>query len=110
MVEVRKVSDESAASYDRLQKSVAKTAKEIASTNKELLNSSADYLRLGYNLNESEQLAKNTAIYKNVGDGIDIETATEDMITAMKAFDIQAKDSMKVVDSYNQVDFLPLCA
>lgn len=103
MVEVRKVSDETEASYANFQKTIASTAKEIASTNAELLNSSADYLRLGYNLEESAKLAENTALFVNVGDGVDIEEATEDIITAMKAFNIEAEDSMKIVDSYNQI-------
>lgn len=103
MVEVKKVSDETEASYANFSKTIASTAKEIASTNKDLLNSSADYLRLGYNLDQSSELAKNTGLFVNVGDGIDIESATEDMITAMKAFDIQAEDSIKIVDSYNEI-------
>ena len=79
------------------------TAKEIASTNKELLNSSADFLRLGYSLDQANDLAKNATLFVNVGDGVDITSATEDMITAMKAFDIQAEDSIKIVDDYNQI-------
>ena len=103
MTEVRKVSDATEASYARFQKTVASTAKEIASTNKELLNSSADFLRLGYSLEQAEDLAKNATLFVNVGDGVDITEATEDMITAMKAFDIQAEDSIKIVDDYNQI-------
>ena len=103
MTEVRKVSSATDAQYESFQKNISSTAKEIASTNKELLNSSADFLRLGYSLDEASDLAKNATLFVNVGDGVDINTATEDMITAMKAFDIQAKDSIKIVDSYNQI-------
>jgi len=103
MIEIKKVSDETEASYKNFSQTVAASAKEIASTNKELLNSSADYLSLGYNIEQAEELAKNTALFVNIGDGIDINTATEDIITAMRAFDIQAEDSIKIVDSYNQI-------
>ena len=103
MTEVRKVSSATDAQYESFQKTISSTAKEIASTNKELLNSSADFLRLGYSLDEASDLAKNATLFVNVGDGVDVNTATEDMITAMKAFDIQAKDSIKIVDSYNQI-------
>lgn len=103
MVQLRKVSDETNATYEQFQSQMAETAKSIASTNKELLNSAADYVRLGQTIEEAGELAKNTAIYVNVGDGIDINAATEDMITAMKAFDIKAEESMKIVDSYNQI-------
>lgn len=103
MTEVRKVSEATESQYSSFQQTVASTAKEIASTNKELLNSSADFLRLGYDLNQAEDLAKNATLFVNVGDGVDITAATEDMITAMKAFDIQAEDSIKIVDDYNQI-------
>ena len=103
MTEVRKVSDATEAQYASFRDTVSSTAKEIASTNKELLNSSADFLRLGYSLEQAEDLAKNATLFVNVGDGVDITEATEDMITAMKAFDIQAEDSIKIVDDYNQI-------
>lgn len=103
MTEVRKVSEATETQYASFQKTVASTAKEIASTNKELLNSSADFLRLGYSIDQASDLAKNATLFVNVGDGVDITEATEDMITAMKAFDIQAEDSIKIVDSYNQI-------
>ena len=94
MTEVRKVSEGTEAQYKSFQQTVSSTAQEIASTNKELINSSADFSRLGYSLEQAESLAKNTTLFVNVGDGIDITAATEDMITAMKAFDIKAEDSI----------------
>lgn len=100
---VRKVSEGTEAQYKSFQQTVSSTAQEIASTNKELINSSADFSRLGYSLEQAESLAKNTTLFVNVGDGIDITAATEDMITAMKAFDIKAEDSIKIVDDYNQI-------
>lgn len=103
MTEVRKVSNATETQYASFRNTVSSTAKEIATTNKELLNSSADFLRLGYSLEQASDLAKNATLFVNVGDGVDITEATEDMITAMKAFDIQAKDSIKIVDDYNQI-------
>ena len=103
MTEVRKVSEGTEAQYKSFQQTVSSTAQEITSTNKELINSSADFSRLGYSLEQAESLAKNTTLFVNVGDGIDITAATEDMITAMKAFDIKAEDSIKIVDNYNQI-------
>lgn len=103
MTEVRKVSSATETQYASFRDTVSSTAKEIATTNKELLNSSADFLRLGYSLDQASDLAKNATLFVNVGDGVDITEATEDMITAMKAFDIQAEDSIKIVDDYNQI-------
>lgn len=103
MTEVRKVSNATEGQYKSFRNTISSTAKEIATTNKELLNSSADFLRLGYSLDQASDLAKNATLFVNVGDGVDITEATEDMITAMKAFDIQAEDSIKIVDDYNQI-------
>lgn len=103
MTEVRKVSNATETQYTSFRDTISSTAKEIATTNKELLNSSADFLRLGYSLDQASDFAKNATLFVNVGDGVDITEATEDMITAMKAFDIQAKDSIKIVDDYNQI-------
>lgn len=103
MTEVRKVSEATENQYDSFRSTMSSTAKEIATTNKELLNSSADFLRLGYSLDQASDLAKNATLFVNVGDGVDITEATEDMITAMKAFDIKAEDSIKIVDDYNQI-------
>lgn len=103
MTEVRKVSNATETQYASFKDTISSTAKEIATTNKELLNSSADFLRLGYSLDQASDLAKNATLFVNVGDGVDITEATEDMITAMKAFDIKAEDSIKIVDDYNQI-------
>lgn len=103
MVEVRKVSDETTATYSAFEKELAQVAKQIASTNTELRNSAADWLRLGESIEDASELAKNAAVYVNVGDGIDIDTATSDMIIAMRAFGIEAKNSMEIVDAYNEV-------
>lgn len=83
------MSDATEAQYASFRDTISSTAKEIASTNKELLNSSADFLRLGYSLDQASDLAKNATLFVNVGDGVDITEATE--------------DSIKIVDDYNQI-------
>ena len=43
-------------------------------------------------------------MYKNVGDGIeDISQASESIISTMKAFGIEANNSMSIVDRFNEV-------
>lgn len=103
MTELKKVTDETALSYANFQKAAGKTAVDVGATTKDIITSTADYSRLGYALDESAELAKNTAIYKNVGDGIDINTATEDIVSITKAYDIAAEKSMHVIDVLNEV-------
>lgn len=43
-------------------------------------------------------------MYKNVGDGIDdVAQASESIISTMKAFNIEATDSMGIVDRFNEI-------
>ena len=55
-------------------------------------------------MSEATELAKAASVYKNVGDGIDsVEQATESIISTMKAFGIEADNSMAIVDKFNEV-------
>ena len=56
----------------------------------------------GYTLKEASELAKNANIYANVGD-LEIGTATEHLISIMKAFNIEAENSIDVIDALNEV-------
>lgn len=102
MTELNKTSDATSEQYANFKKQASSIASEVGSTNSEVIQSAADWSRLGYSIEEVGNLAKNASIYSNVGD-LDIDTATSDMVTAMKAFNIEAKNSIKIVDAYNEV-------
>ena len=62
------------------------------------------FARLGYTLDEATSLADSANLYKNVGDGItDINEASQSIISTMKAFNIEADDSISIVDKFNEV-------
>jgi TP901 family phage tail tape measure protein len=103
MVELRKVTDGTAQEYEDFRKEINATASEIASTNKDLISSAADWARLGYSIKEATELARDAQIFVNVGDGVDIKGATDMMITAMKAFNIEADEALSIVDKYNEI-------
>lgn len=103
MVELRKVTDGTAKEYEEFGKTIRATAVEIASTNSNLIQSTADWARLGYSIKEATELAKDAQIFVNVGDGVDIKGATDMMITAMKAFNIEAEEALSIVDKYNEI-------
>ena len=103
MVELKKVTSETSATYDRFLTNAGIRARNLGTTIADVVNSSADFARLGYTINEAAELADTAIIYKNVGDGIaDIGDASESVISTMKAFGIQAKDSMSIVDKFNE--------
>ena len=104
LTELKKVTDETNATYDAFLQTAAKTAGVIGSTVSEFTNATADFARLGYNLAEATELAKAASVYKNVGDGItDISQASESIISTMKAFGVEAEDAMGIVDRFNEV-------
>lgn len=102
MTELKKVTNETDTAYDQFFQRSANQAKEIGAAMSNYINSTADFARLGYSLEDSEQLAKTTAIYYNVADGMEsIDEATQSVISTIKAFNIDVKDSMEIVDLFN---------
>ena len=89
---------------DEFRTATEKTSAEIGATQVALVQSTATFARLGYNLSDSAELGKNAALFSNVGDeGMTSTEAAEDMVAIMKGFNIQAEDSIHIVDALNQV-------
>lgn len=104
MTELYKVTDNSQHEYDKFRTATEKTSAEIGATQVALVQSTATFARLGYNLSDSAELGKNAALFSNVGDeGMTSTEAAEDMVAIMKGFNIQAEDSIHIVDALNQV-------
>lgn len=109
MTELKKVTDLTNASYERFALSAQQTAKRIGATVSDTINATADFARLGFNIDDASMLAEAALVYKNVGDGIDdISIATESLISTFKAFGGEASEAMGIVDEFNEVGkFVP---
>lgn len=103
MTELRKVTVATSEQFDEFKDRAKKSAQEYGATVSEIVNSTSTFSRLGYKLEEAEELGKIATLYKNVGDGITEEQASEDLISTMKAFKIEAKDAITIVDKFNEV-------
>lgn len=104
MTELKKVTNETDATYEKFLVNATSRAKELGASLSDTVNATADFARLGYGIEDAEKLADAAIIYKNVGDGIeDIGTASESIIATMQAFGINAKDAMSIVDKFNEV-------
>ena len=109
MTELAKVSG---LSIDQLENRFGKwanTAKELGATVSDTISASADWSRLGYSIDEAEKLAEVAILYKNVGDGIDIEAANESLVSTMQGFQLEANQAESVIDSFNEVDLFASC-
>lgn len=103
MTELKKVTDETDATYSRFLDGAADRARSLGTSLEDVVTSTADYARLGYSLDEATNLADSSIVYKNVGDGLsDINEASESIISTMKAFNIEADSSMSIVDKFNE--------
>ena len=110
MTELKKVTDESASSYDRFLTNAASKAREIGTTVDGLVESTADFARLGYDFADAQGLAEVANIYAVVGDEIDsVETATQSLISTLTAFKDEANGlsdsdfALSIVDKMNEV-------
>lgn len=102
MTELYKVANDSEEALKAFGKEAYNIASTIGSTGVEIINSASDWEKLGYAIDEASELAKNSALYANVGD-MDISTATEHMVSSLKAFNVEAKDSITLVDKFNNI-------
>ena len=103
ITELAKVSEASASQiYDDFN-SYADIAKEVGGTISDTISATADWSRNGYNIPDAKELAEVAMIYKNVGDGIDIDQANEYLISTLRGFSLEAKDAMNIIDSINEV-------
>lgn len=103
LTELKKVTDETDAAYNKFLQDMSKTAGIIGSTVKDLTTMAAEWSRLGYSMAESAKLAESTAILLNVSEFSDATEASEALISTMQAFQYTADESTHVVDILNEV-------
>lgn len=104
MTELKKVTDETDASYKEFLKDAGSTSAVIGSTISDFTEASATFARLGYDLEQSASMAETAIVYKNVADGLDsVEESSQSIISTMMAFGIEANDTMSIIDRFNAV-------
>lgn len=104
LTELKKVTDETDATYKKFLTTASQTAGQIGSTVKDFTNATADFARLGYNIEQASDLAKAASVYATVGDEIsDISEASDSIISTMHGFGIEAGNAMTIVDKFNEV-------
>ena len=102
MTNLYKVTDETSSKYNQFLESSSKSAHELGRSISSLVEQTANWAKLGFSIDEAEQLAKISSIYANVGE-VDNDTAVSDMVTAMKAFNIEASEAITIVDKLNKL-------
>lgn len=103
ITELAKVSEQSSKQiYDDFS-SYADIAKEVRGTISDTIVATADWSKNGYSIPDSKQLAEVSQLYKNVGDGINIDEANESLISTLQGFKLEADQAEHIVDVFNEV-------
>ena len=103
ITELAKVSEQSSSQIYADFDSYADIAKEVRGIISDTIAATADWSKNGYSIPDSKQLAEISQLYKNVGDGIDIDTANESLISTLKGFQLEADQAEHIVDVFNEV-------
>ena len=106
MTELKKVTDETNATYNKFLENATLRAQSLGAKLSDVVTASADFARLGFNIDQAEKLADAAILYKNVGDGIeDISDASESIIATLQAFgdEVAPEDVMTIIDKFNEV-------
>ena len=103
LTELRKVSEATEQRLTTNFKISADTAKELGATISDVISATADWSRMGYNIDQAEELARVSTLYKNVGDGIDVETANNSLISTLQGFQLDTSEAERIIDKFNEV-------
>ena len=103
LTELKKVTDDTEETYDRFLDTAASTSARIGSTLSNMTSATAEFAKLGYDINTAADMAESALVYTNVGDNVDVETGSQSIISTMKAFGIEANNTMSIVDKFNEV-------
>lgn len=103
ITELAKVSDVSVSSVYQDFQSYADISKEIGGTISDTISATTDWSQNGYRLPDSKQLAEVAQLYKNVGDGIDIDEANASLISTLRGFQLDADQAEHIIDVFNEV-------
>ena len=103
ITELAKVSEQSSKQIYSDFDSYADIAKEVRGTISDTIAATADWSKNGYSIPDAKQLAEISQLYKNVGDGINIDEANESLISTLKGFKLEADQAEHIVDVFNEV-------
>lgn len=104
MTELKKVTNETDATYNQFLRNATVRASQLGSTVSDVVSATAEFSKLGHTLEDATKLADAAMVYKNVGDGIeDITVASQSIISTMQAFGYTANDAMLIVDKFNHI-------
>lgn len=101
--ELRKVSDATDARLAINFENSATTAKDLGSSISDIISATSDWSKMGYDIDQAEELARVSTLYKNVGDGLSIDDANSSLISTLQGFQLDVSEAESIIDKFNEV-------
>lgn len=104
LTELKKVTDLEGNSLDQFTKKAYVAGESVAKTGNEMIQAATEFAKSGYNPEQSLELGKIALMYTNIADEtISASDSASILIAQMKAFNIEADSSMRIIDVINEV-------
>ena len=108
LIEFSKVSDLSGDALDNYTQRLGKMGEEVGKSRTQMLESATLFKKTGATEEEAMELARVANIYTNIADeAVSASDSSALLVAMMKAFNIQAEDSISIIDKINEVNYLP---
>lgn len=99
LVDLKKTAKMSTSELINFYHSANDTAKQMGVTTKEIIEQAAAWSRLGFNTADAAtKMAKYSSMFATISPGMDLDSATDGLVSVMKAFKIGLEDTDEVVD------------
>ena len=85
LVDLKKTTDATEGQLKSFYYASNDIAKQLGVTTKEVISAAAEWSRLGFSIKDAETMAKTSSIFSSISPGLDIEQATDGLVSAMKA-------------------------
>ena len=104
LLELTKVSDLSASGLEKVTEQAYELGGKVARTGKEVIDATTEFKRAGFDIQQSMDMAESAMVMTNVAENItDTADAAGTLISVLKGFNMDASETMTIVDKINQV-------
>lgn len=101
MVSLQRVYNVTGQSVQDFQNKLVSTSRELGTSATDYIDAVTSFKKLGYDINEAQNLATQTTKFNLAGDINNMEQATSSVVSVLKGFKLEAKDVTSVVDAMN---------
>ena len=104
LLELTKVSDLSDSGLEKVTEQAYELGEKVARTGKEVIDATTEFKRAGFDMQQSMDMAESAMVMTNVAENItDTADAAGTLISVLKGFNMDASETMTIVDKINQV-------